>query len=311
MREGAPEKSMAARELPGRTMGRVLEAADAFPAVKGLRRLVVGADDLGRSASVNKAVETAAVWGVLTSASIMASGEAFEEAVELTRRLPRLSIGLHVTLCDGRSVLPRSRIPDLVDDRGFFEKNPARAGIKYWVYRERLADQIGAEVEAQFDRLTAAGIRPTHVDGHHHLHAHPLLFDIVARQAAKRGIAWIRIPREPLSLVLRQHVPVFEPIPLLYWLTFGLLVDRNLRAAHLLGMKAVNNVFGLSGTGKITERYLLALLTHVEASTNEIYIHPDMGTPSGRNEMTALTSARVRDRIAARRLTLAGFGDLS
>ena len=275
------------------------------------RCLVIGADDFGQSGSINKAVETASQWGVLTSASITASGEAFENGVELARRLPRLSIGLHITLSGGRSILPRSYIPDLVDGEGFFEKSPAAAGLRYWRFRTRLAGQIEDEVEAQFDRLEKTGIRPTHVDGHHHLHTHPLLFDIITRQAAQRGIAWIRIPREPLSLVLKRHFPLLEAKPLLNWLMFGLLTDRNLHTAHTFGMRTVNNVYGLSATGKITESYLLDLLSGIKAAANEVYVHPDMDTDSGRKEMKALTSALVRGRINDLGLRLVGFGGLS
>jgi hopanoid biosynthesis associated protein HpnK len=275
------------------------------------RCLVIGADDFGRSASVNRAVRTACEWGVLSSASIMVSGDAFEEAVEVAGRYPHLSVGLHVTLSGGRSVLPRSSIPDLVDEDGFFEKNPARAGVRYWRLRASLKGQIEAEVEAQFDRLEKAGICPTHVDGHHHLHAHPLLFDIIARQASLRGIDWIRIPKEPLPFVIKRHLALLQPAPLAYWLMFGLLVDRNLYSAHTRGLRAVNNVFGLSGTGKVTEQYLLALLPYVRGATSEVYLHPDMGSNPGRSEMIALTSSRVRERLNALGLTLVGFRELS
>jgi hypothetical protein len=198
-----------------------------------------------------------------------------------------------------------------VNGEGLFDRNPARAGLRYWRFRKQLARQVEDEVDAQFDRLEKTGLRPTHVDGHQHLHIHPLLFDIIARQAAQRGITWIRIPREPLSFIIKHHFPLMEPLPLIYWLMFGLLADRNLRTAHALCMRAVNNVYGLSATGKVTEGYLLDLLPSIKAATNEIYIHPDMGSDSGRMEMKALTSARTRERMDLLGLRLVGFEQLS
>lgn len=268
------------------------------------------ADDFGRSSSVNHAIELCCQWGVLTAASIMAGGEAFDEAVTMAAHHPRLSVGLHVTLSGGFSVLPHARIPDLVDLERRFEENPRIAGVRYWRLKEKIAGQIEAEVEAQFGRAEEAGIRLTHVDCHHHLHMHPALFPIIAHQAARRGITWIRVPREPGSLIV-SHLRLLEVKPLVAWLVFGLLADRGLRIAHSLGMRAVSNVLGLSGTGRISEKYLLALLSFIEAATNEIYLHPDMDTPEGREEMRAVTSKRVRGRIEASGWTLAGFRELS
>jgi hypothetical protein len=214
-------------------------------------------------------------------------------------------------LSDGRPVLSPADIPGLVDTGGRFERSPMRAGITYWRLRRRLAGQIKAEVKAQFDKVEKAGIRPTHVDCHHHLHMHPLLFEIIAREAARRGVAWIRIPREPLSLVLGLHAPLLDVRAFFTWLVFGLLAGRNLRAAHRYGLQAVDNVYGLSGTGRMDEKYLLALLPYVRGGASEIYLHPDLGTSPGRGETKGVTSKRVHHRLENLGLQLVGFRGLS
>lgn len=275
------------------------------------RYLVVVADDLGRTSSVNQAVAGSYGWSIVTAASIVAGGVAFQEAINLVPRWPKLSIGLHVTLCDGRSVLPHSHIPALVDLAGRFEKSPFRAGVRYWTSRRTIAAQIEAEVEAQFERLEKAGFHPTHVDCHHHLHVHPVLFDIIARQAAQRGVRWIRIPREPLSLIAGLHFPLFEPKVFVRWLAFGALTDRNLLVAHGHGLRSANYVYGLAGTGRIDEKYLLSLLPKLSSGTNELYVHPDMGTAAGREEIRAVTSTRVRDRLAHLGVRTVNFDELS
>ena len=275
------------------------------------RCLVVTADDFGRSRSVNRAVATACDRGVLTAASIVAGGDACAEAVDLAARYPALSVGLHVMLSDGRPVLSPADIPGLVDAGGRFERSPMRAGITYWHLRRDLADQIGAEVEAQFDKVEKAGIHPTHVDCHHHLHMHPLLFDIIAREAARRGVAWIRIPREPLSLVLGLHVLRLDVKAFFTWLVFGLLAGRNLRAARKAGLRAVDNVYGLSRTGRMDEKYLLTLLPSIKGGTSEIYLHPDLGSLPGRGETKGAASRRVRAACQALGLHLVGFRELS
>jgi hopanoid biosynthesis associated protein HpnK len=275
------------------------------------RYLVVVADDLGRSASVNKAVAMACDAGFLTAASLMAGGDAFEEAVELAAGHPGLSVGLHVMLSDGCPVLSAADVPDLVNDKGLFDESPMRAGIAYWRLRNKIACQIEAEVKAQFDKLEDTGIRPTHVDCHHHLHMHPLLFAVIAREAARRDVAWIRIPLEPWSLVFGLHSPFLDMKAFFMRLVFGLIAIRNLRMARECGLRFTSNVYGLSGTGRMNEEYLLALLPYVKGVVSEIYLHPDLDSSPGREEMKAVTSERVHDRLKAFGLRLVGFRELS
>jgi hopanoid biosynthesis associated protein HpnK len=285
-------------------------AGGSSPSGKG-RHLVVTADDFGCSSTVNRAVAIACDRGVLTAASIVAGGDAFAEAVDLAARYPKLSVGLHIMLSDGRPVLSPADIPGLVDAEGRFEKSPMRAGVTYWRLRRSLADQIEAEVKAQFDRVEKAGIQPTHVDCHHHLHMHPLLFAIIAREAAQRDVAWIRIPREPLSFVLGLHVRLLDVKAFFTRLVFGLLAARNLRVAYRHGLRAADNVYGLSGTGRVDEKYLLALLPYVKGTVSEIYLHPDLGSSTGQGETKGATSKRVRAAIKTLGLHLVGFRELS
>src|SRR6185436_17114406 len=108
-------------------MGSESEASRPSTGVRippGLRRLVVNADDFGRSASINHAVIRAYREGILTTASLMVNEPAFQEAVELARHHPRMGVGLHLTLICGHSALAPEKIPDLVDHRGQFTSNP-------------------------------------------------------------------------------------------------------------------------------------------------------------------------------------------
>lgn len=249
--------------------------------------------------------------GLVTSAGIVAGGAAFDEAVEAARRHPWLSVGLHVTLSDGRSVLPSQAVPDLTDGEGRFRDTPFSAGVAYWRLRRSIAGQIAEEVKAQFDKVEGAGIHPTHVDCHHHLHVHPLLFDIIAKEAAGRGVSWIRVPSEPLALVLRLHGPRLDGRAFLTWCVFRLLAGRCLRAARRYGMRAVSRVYGLSGTGRIDESYLCDLLPYVRGGASEIYVHPDLASACGLAETEAVMSKRVGERLKAMGLDLIGFRELS
>jgi hypothetical protein len=275
------------------------------------RYLVVVVDDVGLTSSVNQAVSAVHGWNMVTALSLAAGGAAFGEAVKMVERRPHLSAGLHVMLSDGPSVLPHSAIPGLVRPDGHFRKSPLLAGLCYWLHRRTLKGQIEAEVEAQFDRFEKSGLHPTHVDCHHHLHMHPVIFDVIARAAAQRGVRWIRIPREPASLVLNLHFPLPDPRAFVRWLVFGPLTGRNLFVAHRYGLRSATNVYGLSATGKIDEKYLLALMPLIEATTSELYLHLDMGTTAGRDEMKAVSSIRVREAMERRGVIPVNFNELT
>lgn len=245
---------------------------------------------------MNRAIAEGFDRGIVTAASLMASGAAFDDAVSRAVARPSLSVGLHVTLCDGRAVLPPSRIPSLVDEEGVFEASPARAGIRYWRDRRRLAPLLAAEIAAQFDRLSAAGLHPTHADAHHHLHVHPLLFPMVCREAAKRRVGWIRVPTGDL----REG-------RLVEWAVFELLASFNGRTARRHHLETADRVHGLARTGRIDEAYLLDLLPRLRGGWNELFVHPDGDTPHGRQELQAIVSPHVRERIESLGIALTTY----
>ena len=279
------------------------------------RYLIVVADDLGRSSLVNRAVARAFDRGFLTAASLMAGGDAFEEAVTLARIRPALSVGLHVTLCDGNPVLPPEEIPHLVDGDGRFLKSPFRAGLRYWRLRHVVSGEIEAEIEAQFDRLEQAGISPTHVDGHHHLHMHPIIFEAVCRAAAKRRVTWIRIPRESFMVVACAGT-AFVLRKMADWVTFRMLAVHNVKIASEYGLKTASTAVGLPRTGrrgrisKVSERYFGSLLPLLKGVTNEIYAHPDLSTEAGRRETEALISINLRTDAASLGMACTGYSEL-
>lgn len=272
------------------------------------RYLVIVADDLGRSSSVNLSVSEAHDRGIVTAASLMAGGGAFDEAVRIVLNRKHLSIGLHVTLCDGHSVLQPSLIPDLVDSNGNLEESPVKAWLSFM--RPGILSQIEAEVEAQFSRLEEAGIRPTHVDSHHHLHMNPLILEVVCKSASRRRVGWIRLPNEPLSVVLHSRFSSRGVMPFAEWAVFSMLRAYNYKIARKYGLNVACNTLGLSQTSSIDEKYFLYILSRARGSTNEIFTHPDISTVSGRKELEALTSTGVRSRVAYLGIDLIGYKDL-
>ena len=118
----------------------------------------------------------------------MVNEPGFDEAVKLARENPRLGVGLHLTLLMGRSALPPGKIPGLVNARGEFSAiRPFGAGMSYF-FKPTLREQLRAEIHAQFEKFHATGLPLDHVNGHLHLHLHPIIFKILMEDAEKLGI---------------------------------------------------------------------------------------------------------------------------
>src|SRR4249920_3074722 len=108
------------------------------------RRLIINADDFGRSQSINRAVVRAHQEGILTSASLMVNEPGFEEAVASAQENPALGVGLHLTLVCGHSTCAPQRIPGLVDRDSRFSDDPVRTGLRYF-RRPDLRSQLERE----------------------------------------------------------------------------------------------------------------------------------------------------------------------
>jgi len=126
------------------------------------KTLIVTADDFGLSKEVNEAVERGHRDGILSAASLMVGAPERDDAVRRARSLPKLCIGLHVTLLDGRPVLPPSDIPGLVGADGRFFTDPVRFGIALY-FSPDLRAQARAEIEAQFRRFRDTSLTLDHI----------------------------------------------------------------------------------------------------------------------------------------------------
>lgn len=235
----------------------------------------------------------------------MAGAAAFDEAVAIARRNPGLQIGLHLTLVQGRSVLPPAELTDLVDDRGNFSDNPVGAGFRYFFDRGVYC-QLKREIEAQIVRVRTAGINLTHIDGHLNIHLHPTVFRILTELMPKHGITSIRLAQERLSHNLhfdsqRKFGKTLENA------IFSFLTNHARPELDRLGMTYAHEVKGVLSSGRMTEKYILHCIDGLQDGLTEMYVHPGMLPDAEitrrmpeylhQEELAAITSPHVRKRL--------------
>jgi hopanoid biosynthesis associated protein HpnK len=248
-----------------------------------MKRLIVTADDFGRSIEVNRAVEEGHANGILTAASLMVTEGAVEDALERARRLPGLGVGLHVTLVDGIPALAVSEIPDLVNDQGLFTLDLVRLGTRIFLSKATQR-QVRDEMRAQFELFKATGLPLAHVDFHHHYHQHPTVFDLVLDLAVEYGAPGIRIPWEPPLLSWRARgdrlgTRLFNGI--FHWRRNRAMAAK----AKARGLVVNERAFGINDSGQMDAAKVNSFLDVLPDGLSEIYSHPATAHWSGPRPM--------------------------
>ena len=141
-------------------------------------RLILNADDFGLTPGINRAIGELHAAGVLTSATLMANGPAFDDAVAVARAHPTLGVGCHIVLTDGVPLAPLEHIPGLLGPDGKTLRPSLTDFIQALLRGKIKPAEIELESLFQIHKLQAAGIKITHLDTHKHTH----LFPVVARQ---------------------------------------------------------------------------------------------------------------------------------
>ncbi|HEV8118628.1 MAG TPA: hopanoid biosynthesis-associated protein HpnK [Thermoanaerobaculia bacterium] len=281
-----------------------------------MRTLAVTGDDFGRSRAVNRGIAEAHDRGVLTRASLMVAGYAAEEAVDLARSRPGLAVGLHLVVVDGRAALSHEFLPSITDESGRFRGGPVAAGLRYQ-FSAASRSELAREVRGQLERFRETGLPLSHVDGHHHMHLHPVLLGMLADLACEFRIPAIRLPSEELRLALDLDGGGAAG-KVLWSVIFGWLRSSGEKRLARAGIGFSERVYGLHATGKMTEQYLLGLIPRIRADRVELYCHPARPIPGeppgglddrGERELAALLSRRVKDSLARSGFVLSGTAE--
>jgi chitin disaccharide deacetylase len=238
------------------------------------RQLIVNGDDFGLHTEINQGILYAYRNGILTSASLLANGEAFEEASAIARQEPGLETGVHLALTQLAPCLPGSHVSALLEGDGRFPNNPM-AVLKKLSLGQIPEEQIEAEFRAQIERVRAAGLNISHLDGHQHVQVFPSAAGIVAQLAREYGIRAVRLPREPLSWpkgLGRRALPRF-----MQSLALRFACRKAARIFRQAGLVFPDRFYGFANAGRM-EKLIRRRLSHPQPGITEIGCHPGRST---------------------------------
>lgn len=290
-----------------------------------MRNLIVNADDLGWSSGINRGIAEAHRSGIVTSASLLANGPAVEEGERVARELPSLGVGVHLNLSDGMPVLPPAEISGLVGKDRRLCCGPEKLLLR--LARGRVTPaEVEREWDAQIRKIQGAGIEPTHLDGHKHVHMLPGLFPVALKLAKRHGIGGVRVSLESSKLraalaegnanaavVLKQGIQAR-----------GLKVlARNAREqAERAGIAVADYFCGIAQTGELTAAGVERLLHSLPEGTTELMCHPGYADgdlrgsatrlqASREEELRILTSTAVRNCVASLGIRLIDYAEIA
>lgn len=280
------------------------------------KQLIINADDFGIHPAVNEAVRKAATEGILTSTSLMAGGDAFDEAFEMARSMPSLGIGIHLTLVGGiKPVLPPSEVPSLTWDNGVFCHDYGKLIVRDLEGKISLSE-VYAEWDAQIQKIMNTGLPVTHMDGHQHMHMWPHFYPIARDLAKKYHISCMRVPDEDvlfgmkdghiirwaakngLSLLSRMHRP-------------------DLKKNHI---RTNDHFFGMLYGGHLSPERFAKFILQTKPGITEIMCHPSADTRAmedtfhwgyhGEDELAGLLADINRELIVKKQISLISYRDV-
>lgn len=279
------------------------------------RRLIVNADDYGRTAGVTQGIIRAHREGIVTSTTVMMNMPNIADALRLADDCPDLGMGVHLVFTAWRPLLPPVEIPSLVDEDGYFHSQEAILSNP-----ERIAtNELRAELRTQIERFRAFGREPDHLDCHHFVHLYPPFFAVYVELAEEYGLP-IRLPFPPEEELDKAaaSVDVFRELPLDF---LQELVRQDIALVKARGIPHPDHfVQRFYGEEALALENLLGILEGLPEGISEMMTHP--GLPDEEllakstyaqergKELELLCHPRVKERISELDIELVTFSIL-
>ncbi|MCX5665468.1 MAG: ChbG/HpnK family deacetylase [Candidatus Omnitrophica bacterium] len=268
-----------------------------------MKQLIVTADDLGLTKSINEGIAKACREGIVSSVSVIPAGEAFADALKVIKDLALKEVGAHLSLTETKPLLPSSK----------FYKNHNQF-FKDIFFGKADIEGFKRELKAQLELLKRSGVKITHINSHEHIHIIPGILDIFISLAKEFNIPAIRYPRGDRAMRLFNISDLYKKSVLSY---FSGKIAGPLKKSGLL---YADHFLGLLDAGNLREDRLIEMIGSLKDGVTELVCHPGFLSPEVMNsykwhinaeaEIFALTEPRVKDAIKENGIQLIAYGDL-
>ena len=236
------------------------------------KNFILNADDFGMTKYFNQAVLYGVNDGLLTSASLCANGEAFDDAVyNIIPKCKKLSLGVHLNIIEGKSL---TKCPLLTDENGNFNNGYIKLIFKS--FDKAFMSEVEQEFRAQIEKIkNVADV--DHIDSHVHTHAIPNIFKLTAKLAKEYNIPYIRTQHEKLYFVpsIKKHLNLKYPPNIIKIILLNSFTYINNPIVELYGLKTNDYIIGVGYTGMMDDKTIEYGLKKINTDCiAEALIHP-------------------------------------
>ena len=232
-----------------------------------MKKIIINADDFGYSKDNNEAIKQGYLSGIITSTSLMANMEGFEDAVfNILPSCKELDIGFHFNIIEGKSLTNQSL---LCSTNGIF--NRSYLYLIANATKKNFLSQVETEFRAQIEKVLKY-CKITHIDSHVHTHAIPEIFNLTVKLAKEYNIKYIRTQKELPYIVWKNSFNTKFPINILKNILLNTFTFQNKKTKIL-----TNDYFiGVLYTGMMSEETILTGLKKIkkDGTLTEIIFHP-------------------------------------
>ncbi|MDD7792739.1 carbohydrate deacetylase [Clostridium sp. 'White wine YQ'] len=250
-----------------------------------MKKVIINADDFGITKGVSLGILDSMEQGIVTETTAMANGLYIEEALKEAEKRGINNIGIHLTLSWGKPILPKEEVSSIVDETGNFYRRIENVKKPNFV-------EVEKELRAQISKLLLLGLKPTHLDAHHHFFV---------------------INKELTDIVIKLAKEMNIPLRCVYSKDYEYYIEK--------GVKTTNNTSIDFYGDKTTKEFLIKLFEDAdEDETLEIMCHPayvdeDLIKATSYNtnrakEFEVLTSSSMIEYIKNNDIKLIGFNEI-
>lgn len=261
-------------------------------------RLIINADDFGLTPGINRAIAELHQANALTSATLMATGTAFDDAVKIAHANPALGVGCHIVLTDGAPISPPHTIPTLLGQNKTTFRPSLSDFVQALLRGAICEEEIEREAIAQIEKLQHASIRITHLDTHKHTHLFAAVTRPLLRAAERCSIRAIRNPFEPKWNLALGHGSTLRGLQVKLLSRLKPQFERQ-PPLHERNVLTTEGTVGITATGQLDAPTLRHILNSLPAlGTFELCCHPGYNDSALAQVTTRLRTQRDVERTA-------------
>jgi predicted glycoside hydrolase/deacetylase ChbG (UPF0249 family) len=240
------------------------------------KNLIINADDFGMNQEINEGTKYAIEQGIISSVSLMPNMPYFDDAVRFLKKHPKISIGLHFNITEGKPLISPNMAGNLIREDDCFYHWPQLIGRL--VFNNIKKKEIDEELQAQFAKLKATGLRITHIDSHHHVHLYPAIFEIISKFAENQNIYYVR---GSYFNIWNLTLGIWKkPIPTQLIVNLALLLN-NFKNKKYSKSYEVNRFYDINWGKNLKNTEFISILNKLPEGTTEFICHLAVESKTG------------------------------